>query len=72
MSMWKIVRRKISEELTGIAVCLHVNVTGIFLCVCVFQFAYSYFTQLFLCFTFPTWMSTLIYQSQKLSTYINK
>ena len=35
-----------------------------------FQFAYSYFSQLFLYITFPTWMSTLIYQSQELSTHI--
>ena len=43
-----------------------VNVTGIFLC---FSLLTVIFTQLFLCFTFPTWMSTLICQSQKLSTY---
>ena len=28
--------------------------------------------QLCLCLAFPTWMSTLIYQSQKLSTYTYK
>ena len=34
------------------------------------DFSVLIFTQLFLCFTFPTWMSTLIYKSQKLSMYI--
>ena len=33
---------------------------------------FNFLEKLFLCFTFPTWMSTLIYQSQKLSTYIYK
>ena len=37
-----------------------VNVTGIFLYLSLLT---NVFTQLFLCFTFPTWMSTLIYQS---------